>query len=146
MAAGKLPLLTKGPFALFYGGEVIIPLLSTEPAGSHFSKVFLTSVAFLIFIVMYKKMILWKLPTQQRLKERVVSNFLNIFTILIILISIGLATFVVMYHYRTIKVFGATSEEGSSPPEKVYWKNIEIFRVIETMLQSFPFITNHALR
>ena len=35
MVLAKLPLLTQGPFAMFYGGEQIMVYLSKEPAVRH---------------------------------------------------------------------------------------------------------------
>ena len=146
MITDNLPLLTRGPFAIFYGGEAIIPLLSSEPAGNHFAIADLTSIAFLIFMVFYKKLKMRKLPTQQRLKELVVSNFLNVFTILLILISLGLVTLGVLYHLYTIKKYSAVSEEGIKLSSNAYWKNILIITMIETIIQSYSFLTNQALR
>ena len=145
MITGNLPLLTKGPFAILLGGEAIIPLLSSEPAGNHFLIADLSSIAFLLLMVFYKKLVMRKLPTQQRLKELVVSNFLNVFTILIILISLGLVT-LVLYHLYTIKKYTAVAEKGIKVSSNVYWKNILIISMIETMLQSYSFLTNPALR
>ena len=87
-----------------------------------------------------------KLPTQQRLKELVVRNFLNVFNILLILVVLSLTAIAKLFHLYTIKKNSTASEEEiqKSPEDSVY--PLLVIAMIETMCQSFSFLTNPALR
>ena len=146
MVTGNLPYLTRGPFALFYGGAAIIPQLSLESAGSHLSTAYVTFIVFHIIMITYKKLTMRKLPTQQRLKEIVVSNFLNVFRIGLILVAMILLTFGLLHHLNTIKKNSTATEENIQKSPEDHWKNLMMFAIIETMIQTFSFLTNPALR
>ena len=119
----KIPYLTKGPYALFYGDSAIIPLLSSESAGRHFTISYLVSLSLLLSIFMLKKLIMRKLPTQQRLKELVVGNFLSVFSLLIILATVTCQPWVVAFHFQTINE-NSKSNIKKTPVE--YWKDLLI--------------------
>ena len=57
MCTGDLPMLTRGPFALFYGGTEIIPQLSKKSQGHHTSIAILGFVIFQATILVYKKIV-----------------------------------------------------------------------------------------
>ena len=146
MVTGDLPFLTKGPFAIFFGGAAIIPQLSSEPAGNHFSILFLASMALHIFMIIFKKLKMKKLPTHQQLKEIVVGNFLNVFSRLLILAVLPVLTFGVMNHFYSIDKNSALTEEKIQKSPQEFWKNLLVLNMVETMFQSFSFLTNPALR
>ena len=146
MVTGDLPFLTKGPFAIFFGGAAIIPQLSSEPAGNHFSILFLASMGLHIIMIIFKKLKKKTLPTQQRLKEIVVGNFLNVFSSLLILAVLSVLTFGLLNHFYTIHKNSAVPEEKIQKSPKEFWKNLLVLNMVETMFQSFSFLTNPALR
>ena len=90
MYQGELPMLTKGPFALFYGGDQIIPELSEKSPGRGVPILILWSAIFQVSLYILKctKTRNVKLYTHN-LTKSLVENVLNIYgIILIILISI----------------------------------------------------------
>ena len=84
-----------------------------------------------------------KLPTQQRLKEMVVGNFLNVLSLLIILALVTFFTGVVTYHFQTINE-NSKSNIKKAPVD--YWKDLLMIATLETIFQLTPFINNPALR
>ena len=140
---GHIPYLTKGPYALFYGDSAIIPLLSSESAGSHFVIAYLASLALLLFIFIVKKLIMRKLTTQQRLKEMVVGNFLNLSSLLIILAMGTCFTWIATYH-STIIDENSKSNIKKTPIQ--YWKDLLMIATVESIFQLTPLINNPALR
>ena len=130
-------------FALFYGDFAIIPLLSSESAGCHFTISYLVSLTLLLSIFMLKKLIMRKLPTQQRLKELVVGNFLNVFSLLVILAMVTGFTGVVAYHFQTINE-NSKSNIKKAPAD--YWKDLLVIATLETVFRWTPFIKNPTLR
>ena len=47
---GKIPFLTKGPWAMFFGGEEIVPELSDRSAGRHLLVLYMASITFSLAI------------------------------------------------------------------------------------------------
>ena len=84
-----------------------------------------------------------KLPTQQRLKELVVGNFLNLFSLLVILAMVTFFTGVVAYHFQTIN---ENSKYNLKKAPLDYWKDLLVIATLETIFQLTPFINNPALR
>ena len=87
-----------------------------------------------------------KLPTQQRLKELVVRNFLNVYSALLILVLLSLAAIAVLFHFYTINKNSTASEEEIQKSPEDSGKHLFVIAMIETMCQSFSFLTNPALR
>ena len=48
---GRVPFMTKGPFALFFGGESILPLLSEGKAGQGLKYLYMVSFIFNVSIL-----------------------------------------------------------------------------------------------
>ena len=142
---GNFPFLTKGPFALFYGGSAIIPLLS--PSADNFPIAWTLSIFFHIFLIIFKKIKARKLTANQRLKEVVVTNFLNIFNNLLIFFACALLVLGAVLHYFIIKSNSKTDQERKpfKSPED-YWTNLAFLAFIETLFQFSIFLTNHAIR
>ena len=84
-----------------------------------------------------------KLPTQQRLKEMVVSNFLNLSSLLIILAMATCFTWIAVYHD---KIINDNSKSNIKKTPIQYWKDLLIIATVETIFQLTPFINNPALR
>ena len=144
MSLGELPLLTRGPQALFYGGEAIIPFLSTKTPGRH---TFIALVIFIMFhfcLILYKKLVMRKFLSVQRLKEVVVNNLLNIYKILSILVVLLLIMLTLFIHNRIIR--DNSSDEKMAAGKKSSFNGIMLVALLETFMQAFPFITNPALR
>ena len=138
--------MTKGPIALFYGDTAIIPLLSPKPTGHHFSIVCMASVTFLFFILLFKTLILRKVPTQQRLKELVVSNFLNVINLRRIMVTVFCLTALLLVHHNTIKENSSLPGHGIGKAAQDYWVDLLVNALVETVFQGVAFISNPALR
>ena len=109
--SGKVPFLTKGPWALYFGGDEILDELSNAKSGRPLAYLYLISIIFNIvilgidldieegydvhiaFFLGFKKYKARKISQQERLNEIVVGNFLNIFTVSAIVL---MAVFVAM--------------------------------------------------
>ena len=146
MMTGNLPYLTKGPFALFYGGADIIPKLSSESPGKHATISTIVFIVFHICMFMYKKLTMRKLSTLQRMKEIIVSNFLNVLNICMILFIMCLFIVGSLFHYNTIKNNSTESKENIENSPDDSWKNLLVLAIIETMIQTFSLLKNPALR
>jgi hypothetical protein len=85
-------------------------------------------------------------PSQQRLKEIVVTNFLNVFKLGVIVFMVSLLTFGLLYHRSTIKKNSEDSEETIEKSAEDHWQNLMIMVLLETIIQSYSFISNPALR
>ena len=66
MWLGKVPMLTKGSFAIFYGGPAILPLLSTLPPSPTPVVFFTLSLLFQFTFWVYKKTLLFKVKLFQK--------------------------------------------------------------------------------
>ena len=140
------PYLTKGPYALFYGDTAIIPLLSSESAGMHLLVAFLVSLSLLLAIFVLKKIIMRKLQTPQKMKELVVGNFLNVFSMMIILPMVTLITGAGVFHFQTINENSIMTKTDNKKAPMDYWKDLLMIAAVETIIQLTPFIINPALR
>ena len=87
-----------------------------------------------------------KLPTQQRLKELVVGNFLNFFSLLIILSMVTCLTMAVVLHFQTINENSIMAKSDIKKAPIDYWKDLLMIAAVETIFQLTPFIINPALR
>ena len=48
---GGLPFMTRGPFAMFFGGQDVLPDLSDRKAGRHIQMLYLVSIIFNLSII-----------------------------------------------------------------------------------------------
>ena len=48
---GELPFMTRGPFAMFFGGQDVLPDLSDRKAGRHVQILYLVSIIFNLSII-----------------------------------------------------------------------------------------------
>ena len=146
MYVGRIPLLTKGPFALFYGGDPIIPHLSSEEKGFPTAWMLTFSVMFHIFLILFKKFKSRKLDFHQRLKESVISNFLNILNSFFILIVCMFITCIAFVHYNTIRNNSGNPKAVLSKAPDDYWTDLVLIACAETGCQFATFFTNPAYR
>ena len=146
MFTGKIPYLTKGPFALFYGGTDILPKLSSESGGSHLTIASSVTVTFLFLMMIFKKLKTRNLPTQQRLTELVVTNFLNVFSMFFILCILIITTWRSFNHTNIIKKNSSLTKDKIEKSPEDYWFDMLIIALFETLVQSVSFVTNPALR
>ena len=52
---GGLPFMTRGPFAMFFGGQDVLPDLSDRKAGRHVQMLYLVSILFNLSIISREK-------------------------------------------------------------------------------------------
>ena len=146
MNLGRIPLLTKGPFALFYGGHPIIPQLSSEEKGFPTAWMLTLSVLFHIFMIFFRKNKARKLDSHQLLKESVISNFLNIFSSIFILLVCVFLTCVAFVHYNTIRKNSGNPEAILLKDPDDYWIDLAFLACAESGCQFATFFTNPAFR
>ena len=97
-------------------------------------------------MVMFKKLKTRNLPTQQRLKELVVTNYLNVFSMFLILVILVFLTLQLLTHKNTIKKNSSLAKDKTEKSPDDYWVDLLIIAVVETVIQLISFITNPALR
>ena len=102
MIQGSVPLLTKGPLALFLGGEKMLEILDDRQPGNHLFNVLIFSVFFQIFILSFKTIRNKQLQSitryAQNLRNSLVKNALNIYGIICIL-SFQIIAFILFLRY-----------------------------------------------
>ena len=102
MFKGTLPMLTKGPFALFYGGEEILDKLSDGLPGKGVPILILCSALFQLFLYVLKKFQArgMKLYTQN-LRKSLVENILNMYGIIIIVAISSISLIYIIIHHKS---------------------------------------------
>jgi hypothetical protein len=138
----QLPILTKGPFSLFYGGEQIINQLSKKSPGRGIPVLFIGSAIFQISLYILKQSKSRKLKTYtHNLTRSLVENVLNMYGIMVIIImSIISAVYSIIHHWRM-----AMHKMSGNPTDLVPREIIIIFVVI-ILCTVIPFIKRYALR
>ena len=143
MYLGSLPVLTKGPFALMFGGSDILPHLSQLPPGRGLPVLILISTLFHASLFCVKKLRKNNNNYMSNLRSTLVENVSNVYgfisTIVISVFSIGL----ISQHMLSVKRNLEQSPASLSPllPDTVIW----IFCVVG-FVTLMPFISKHALR
>ena len=140
MVLGTLYLLTRGPLAMFYGVDTILPHLSRESTGNHLSFLIIASFSFQITITIFKSVKTRRLSIKQILREAIVSNFLNVYGLLLIIVVTFFLVSQAILHYITIE----DNSKKDGIPEDL-WKNMLFITIVETVVQITPF-RNMALR
>ena len=141
MYYGSLPLLTKGPFALFYGGESIIGNLSEESPGRGTPIMLLGSALFQISLFCVRQAKSRKLKYTHRLTKILVENILNIYGIIvIILISLVSVAYIILHHWRIQKNNEENIDKKLLPREIYFLYSVILFITV------VPFIKSYALR
>ena len=89
MISGSVPLLTKGPFALFLGGEEMLDVLDDGNPGNALPYLILISLLFQICVFSFKTIQYRQLESftdyVQNLRKSLAENVLNLYGLLFIL-------------------------------------------------------------
>ena len=135
-------MLTKGPFALFYGGQQIISQLSNQSSGHSFQVIILLSLIFQIFLSFYKRIKVKKLGDYPSLlRHSVVHNIFNVYSILVILIIFAISFCYIIKHTLCIEKNRGNTESVNFIPEEIIF-----IYVFAGTLVFIPFLRCHALR
>ena len=135
-------MLTKGPFALFYGGQQIIPQLTNQTSGKSFQMIILFSLLFQIFLTLYKQVEVKKLNDYASLLKRsLVQNILNVYSIFVILFIFIISFVYIIRHTLYIEEKRKTMESLNFIPQEIIF-----IYVFAGSLVLFPFLRSHALR
>ena len=144
MYQGTQAMLTKGPFALFYGGEDIVDKLSTKTPFPTVLVIVLCSAIFQMSLFVLKKY-----KTRQNIKlylhnlqQTLVENVTNVYGIIIIIISSVACFLFISYHFRTIK----NNNEKYEKDAKRVPRTIFILCGVNFFLVILPFLRSFALR
>lgn len=136
------PLITKGPLALFYGGEAIIPLLSSDSA--LFSNIPIFILIFITLII-YSSLVLYKdlrfqhgIEYEQHLNQVMMSGARNVYGLIIIFLEFLAFTIILVIHLYFIQKYQTESNIPAGPPV------LMALVMVLTLLN--PFIWNRKLR
>ena len=142
MYQGKLPLLTKGPFSIFYGGEEILPHLSKLSAGRGIPVLFMGSAIFQISLYILKQSKSRKLQGySQVLTKTMVENVLNMYGIMVIIIISIICVTYGLLHQWSIHMY-----KNSESPITLVPKEIIVLFLVIFVCSAVPFIKSYALR
>ena len=144
MYLGLTPLLTRGPFALMYGGEAILEQLSTRSPDRGLPVLCLVSSVFQLTLYIIKKLKAREADYLKQLKQNVVDNVTNVYGLVaMITIFLGSCAFG-LHHMGTVRrnrALAATSLTPSLLPTNIVWAlTLMAFSTL------YPFCTQHALR
>ena len=165
MLRGSIPLLTKGPFAMFFGGPPIIPHLSSQSPPLTLVIAFCLSISFQLLILLFKQIKLRKLicsteilllkliifrkvySQEQRLKQIIVQNYLNLNKIMFIIFSTIFIFTYILFHFFTIEGNKKIQDESQLTGKTYLAPNgLVILALFETVVQIIPFYQSYALR
>ena len=138
----KLPMLTKGPFALFYGGDAIIPKLSEKSPGRGLPILIVCSAIFQVSLCILKSLRSRKLKMySHNLTKSLVENVLNMYGfVVIILISIISSAYITIHHLSIEK------NKGKENTSQLIPKEVIILYFLTLVCVVLPFIKSYALR
>ena len=146
MYLGVTPLLTRGPFAMMYGGEAIFDQLSPLPPARGVHVLCFVSIIFQIFLYSIKKV---KSKEEgvgylKQLKKNLVDNVVNVYSLVIVIcIFVGTIAYS-LHHMWTVgrnRAVAVTSLVPSLLPANIGWALT--LMAFATLLS---FFTQHALR
>ena len=142
MVQGTLPMLTKGPFALFYGGEEILDKLSNGSPGKGVPVLILSSALFQLSLYVLKKFQARGMKQYtQNLRKSLVENILNMYGIIIIVAISSISLIYITIHHSSIKENKEVNKSSKLvPTEILILYSLTMFCVL------LPFLRNHALR
>ena len=138
----KLPLLTKGPFALYYGGDAIIIHLSNKSPGRGVPVAIFLSALFQICLYIMKLVKSTNIKLYaQNLAKSLVENILNIYGIfLIILMTLLSVAYITIHHWSIERNKEKKKTEGEIPRE------IFVLYGLTPLCAILPFVKSYALR
>ena len=103
MYNGTMPLFTKGPLALFYGGEEILSELSDKTAGNGLPILLIATIMFQLSMYIYEKYHMRQLQNMtvyvKNLRTTLVKNVLNVYGVVLLLFFNLLGFIFVMSFY-----------------------------------------------
>ena len=145
MYTGHLPLLTKGPFALVFGGSSILPQLSQQAPGRGVPVLIATS-AVLQGCVFCVKKIRSRNQTQDYLKNlwsTLVENVTNVHSIVVLFAASVASCGFGLHHMLTVAGHQDTLPEDLSPllPANFAW-----LLALMGFASTLPYLTSRALR
>ena len=142
MIQGSLPLLTKGPLALFYGGNQIINDLSEKSPGRGFLILVMCSAIFQIFLSILKQTKSRNLKTYlYNLTKSLVENVVNMYGIIAsFIITIASVAYGLIHHWTIEK---NKKREHST---KCIPKEIFLLYLLLLFITIVPFVRSYALR
>ena len=138
----KLPLLTKGPFALFYGGEELFAELSDKSPGRGVPVHIFGSAVFQVFLYMIiclrsrNKKIYF-----QNLRRSLVENVVNMYGFIVIIIISIISSAYILLHHLSIEKNKAKEKNSELIPKEVI-----ILYLLTSFCVVLPFIKSYALR
>ena len=142
MYQGHLPILTKGPFSIFFGGEQIIEDLSKQSPGIGIPVLVMLSGIFQISLYIVKQVKSRKLKEYpQILKMTMVDNVLNMYSIIIIIILSIIGCSYGLLHFWSIE-----KHKVSQVPTRLVPREIVVFYFFIFASISCPFVKSYALR
>ena len=97
---GYFPLLTKGPWAMFFGGPELEQQLTTDqkPADS-ILYVYVISIILNLVILISKKIYSRKIERDQKLRDIIVGNLTNVLTISVVSFLLVYLTISLIHHH-----------------------------------------------
>ena len=148
MYQGQLPKLTEGPFSLFYGGEQIIPDLSDQSPGLGLPVLVIGSAIFQSSLYIFKKVKSRRLNVYpQMLSRTLVENVLNMYSIMVIIITSIVSVSWALLHQWSMK-YGVWSEKNkdSVRSKRLIPREIILFFIAVSTITALPFLKSYALR
>ena len=142
MYHGVLPLLTNGPFVLFYGGEIG----EKKPAGRGVFVLILLSTLFQLCLFVIKRVKYRRIESYaQALLISLVENVLNMYGLIVIIVISVISFLYIVIHQSCIEngLF-AICEKNSD--QLTIPKEIHILYVSTTLCATIPFFQSFPLR
>ena len=144
MFHGVLPFLTKGPLALFFGGNPILPHLSEQSPGYSFPLLVIFSTVFQATMYMYTKYTgrpLQKNTVMHNIRMTLVNNVLNIYGVALVIIFNIIALVCFVLHF-----FGTEKNKEKGKLTQLIPDGIFFISGVSLFMVMLPFLRSHALR
>ena len=143
MYQGHLPMLTKGPFSLFYGGDQIIQDLSKKSPGIGTTLLVVVSAIFQFLLYIYKIIKSRKLQEYpQILKRTLVENVLNMYSLMILIILSIISISYGLLHHWDIEMHKVSPQR----PTRLVPRTIVAYYIVILVSIACPFMNSFALR
>ena len=142
-------MLTKGPLALYYGGEEIIPHVSPDASTAYntpYIVMVLISMTLQIILVLLKKLkFRQEISYEQQLKLAVMSGVRNVYGQLVVFLGLlGFAACGVI-HYYVLKDNTETESPEQLSKKNHFFRTVGMILVLSLMI-FHPFVRNPKLR
>jgi hypothetical protein len=142
MYQGRLSMVTKGPLALFYGGEDIIPELSGFP-DSGIPIFTYGSIVFQVCLYLFKWFKSRKLKMYAHtLRKTMIENVLNMYGIIVIILISITAVVYGHIHFQGIK----NNNKTKGKTAKLVPNEIILMFMLTMFVIAIPFFKSYALR